>query len=282
MCENVYHYTNFSSFAGMFAENFTGNLWLFDARQMNDKSEIKKFTDEIIRKTKEILSCETQRNSLNDVYHQYMLHHETTTYVMSFSSKHDDASQWQIYGNKGAGISIGFNKHYLEEFVHKCCLRNCPGRLQTVFYFIPKDHELPDILADFMKTGNDSTHTFENLNEAIQCMFACGASFKDPSFNSEVETRIAITWPIKQSNVHYQCTPTKIKKYYCLPWTKCFNPIPNEENWIDNFNYDDLITEILIGPCSTQSIDVLKEYLKDHKFEKLADKVYKSKCPLQV
>lgn len=230
MCQNVYHYTNFSAFAGMFDKDFTGNFWLFDARQMNDTKEIINFTDEIIRKTKKILSCPSKQNELDNAYHEYQSKNDTTSYVMSFSSKHDDASQWQIYGNNGAGISIGFNTHYLEEFAHKGCLRKHPERLQKVFYCIPEDHELPDILAEFINTGKDSTDTFKDLDEAIQCMFACGASFKNPSFNSETETRLVITWPTDSSYIHYQCTPTKIKKYYCLPWTKSFDFLDGEKN----------------------------------------------------
>jgi len=44
---------------------------------------------------------------------------------------------------------------------------------------------------------------------------------------------------------------------------------------------DEAITELIIGPESTQSVPILQDYLRDMGYKKLAEKVTHSACPLR-
>ena len=45
---------------------------------------------------------------------------------------------------------------------------------------------------------------------------------------------------------------------------------------------EDLVTEIIIGPDSTQSVAIFQDYLRDHGLNRLAGRVSLSDCPLRV
>ena len=45
---------------------------------------------------------------------------------------------------------------------------------------------------------------------------------------------------------------------------------------------EDLITELIIGPDSTQSAAIFQDYLRDHGLNRLAGRVSLSDCPLRV
>ena len=50
----------------------------------------------------------------------------------------------------------------------------------------------------------------------------------------------------------------------------------------ESYNFlEDLITELIIGPESTQSTSILQDYLQDHGLTKLAAREYLSNCPLR-
>ena len=45
---------------------------------------------------------------------------------------------------------------------------------------------------------------------------------------------------------------------------------------------EDLVTELIIGPDSTQSAVIFQDYLRDHGLNRLAERVSLSDCPLRV
>ena len=45
---------------------------------------------------------------------------------------------------------------------------------------------------------------------------------------------------------------------------------------------EDLITELIIGPDSTQSAAIFQDYLRDNGLARLAERVSLSDCPLRV
>jgi phosphoribosylformimino-5-aminoimidazole carboxamide ribonucleotide (ProFAR) isomerase len=68
-------------------------------------------------------------------------------------------------------------------------------------------------------------------------------------------------------------TEERIKKYYPLDLKSMCREI--------GVGLEDLISEIIIGPESTQSVSILQDYLRDHGLHELAGHVSFSNCPLR-
>lgn len=114
------------------------------------------------------------------------------------------------------------------------------------------------------------------MRRAMREAWACSVSFKHPSFSSEYETRLVVS-PFEKEELHvrpcYHVSKERIKKYYPLNLkTMC------EEIGI---GMEDLVTEIIIGPDSTQSVSIFQDYLRDNGLKTLAERVSLSDCPLR-
>ena len=93
---------------------------------------------------------------------------------------------------------------------------------------------------------------------------------------SEHETRL-IVMPFEVKNFEikpqYHVTKDRIKKYYPLNLdSMCLTA---------GVNIEDLIIEIMIGPESTQSAPILRDYLQDLGLNRLAEYISNSNCPLR-
>lgn len=102
------------------------------------------------------------------------------------------------------------------------------------------------------------------------------ASFKHPSFSSEHEIRLVIMpfdTPGFDLKPKYHVARERIKKYYSLDLDKMCQRA--------GITIEDLITEIIIGPESTQSIPILHDYLQDAGLMRLAENICYSDCPLR-
>ena len=71
----------------------------------------------------------------------------------------------------------------------------------------------------------------------------------------------------------YHVTIERIKKYYPLDLMSMCRKI--------GIGLEDLISEIIIGPESTQSQSILQDYLRDNGLKGLAERVSLSSCPLR-
>ena len=69
-------------------------------------------------------------------------------------------------------------------------------------------------------------------------------------------------------------TKERIKKYYPLDLQVMCEEI--------GIGLEDLVTEIIIGPDSTQSMVSFHDYLQDNGLRGLAERVSLSDCPLRV
>ena len=68
-------------------------------------------------------------------------------------------------------------------------------------------------------------------------------------------------------------TKERIKKYYPLDLQVMCEEI--------GIGLEDLVTEIIIGPDSTQSMVIFQDYLRDNGLRGLAERVSLSDCPLR-
>jgi hypothetical protein len=72
----------------------------------------------------------------------------------------------------------------------------------------------------------------------------------------------------------YHITKERIKKYYPLDLSAMCEKI--------GIGIEDLVTEMIIGPDSTQSLAMFQDYLRDNGLQKLAERVSLSDCPLRT
>lgn len=72
----------------------------------------------------------------------------------------------------------------------------------------------------------------------------------------------------------YHVSKERIKKYYPLDLNAMCQRV--------GIGLEDLITELIIGPDSTQSAAIFQDYLRDHGLNRLAGRVSLSDCPLRV
>lgn len=170
-------------------------------------------------------------------------------YICSFSQKGDDLYQWNSYGSKGEGYSLGFRKEYLEDLVKKDgvnfiaqCIYDEKKQLELILSFIK---ESPGKVNKFFQSYNDfanlilNTHSDQQRkleSDMLEQIYYLLAKIKYPSFDAEEEFRIIIPdledprWPIK----YRQGRSTKI------PYIEFPLRIANEKLKID---------KIIIGPA---------------------------------
>ena len=107
--------------------------------------------------------------------------------------------------------------------------------------------------------------------------WACSVSFKHPSFRSEYEMRLVVS-PFEKEGLDiqpcYHVSKERIKKYYPLDLKGMCERI--------GIDVEDLVTELIIGPDSTQSAAIFQDYLRDQGLNRLAQRVSLSDCPLRV
>ena len=246
-----------------------------NVRNMNDAAEMQLFMNGIFRAVERELEAERAdeklgklrelAKELNKKYFDY------AAYAACFSTYRDDASQWERYANRGKGVCLGIDRSVLERMTGGAIT------LQKVYYQDDVDtHPLVKKLYDLTMSEEIITEDNPALKAALADCWRNSASFKHPSFSSEHEVRRvvmpfgAVDFDVKP---RYHVTKDRIKKYYPLDLDAMCEKAGS--------SLEDLITEIIVGPESTQSLPIIRDYLKDLSFPELAERVYMSDCPLR-
>ena len=253
----LYHYTDYLAFHGILKDR---ELRVNNVRNMNDAAELEaERADEKLGKLRELA------NELNKKYFDY------AAYAACFSTYRDDASQWERYANRGKGVCLGIDRSVLERMTGGAIT------LQKVYYQDDVDtHPLVKKLYDLTMSEEIITEDNPALKAALADCWRNSASFKHPSFSSEHEVRLVVM-PFGAADFdvkpRYHVTKDRIKKYYPLDLDAMCEKA--------GVSLEDLITEIIVGPESTQSLPIIRDYLKDLSFPELAERVYMSDCPLR-
>ena len=197
---------------------------------------------------------------------------EYSAYAACFSFHRDDAAQWERYGNRGRGICIAFQREHLEKIAQD------PLSLQAVFYQNNMaGHPMVEVFCKLIRDGEELSGDNPAVKKAMCDAWACSVSFKHPSFRSEYEMRLVVA-PFEREDLHirpcYHITKERIKKYYPLDLSAMCEKI--------GIGIEDLVTEMIIGPDSTQSLAMFQDYLQDNGLQKLAGRVSLSDCPLRT
>ena len=265
----LYHYTDFQAVDGILRQ---AQLRVNNVLRMNDSAEMRHFMDRLCAAVARRLEDDGDKAGAGRVrwLFQEELKKEYSAFAACFSFHRDDAAQWERYGNRGRGVCIAFRRDYLEKMA--------VGALSLQMVFYRNDmagHPMVDVFYRLIKEGADLAG--EELRRAMCDAWACSVSFKHPSFRSEYEMRLVVS-PFEKEDLEvqpcYHVSKERIKKYYPLDLNAmCARA---------GITLDDLITELIIGPDSTQSMAIFQDYLRDNGLAGLAERVSLSDCPLRT
>lgn len=264
----LYHYTSISAIYGMFLNK---EIWLGNVLNMNDKAELLYLPDKIEKALKKELPEKKKdidnyfdeiREKIKEKYH----------YTFCLTKYKDDATMWERYADNGAGVCITFNIANFLNVVKKIGVI----ALNEVFYETKaENHDHYKILKIFFETGK--LDEFNNIESQKENLIATSTVHKHPSFSSEREYRTITLLDRKNYDNEYCTTDfintgSNIKKFLKIKYGKiCSN---------EKIDFQDLFEDILIGPRSKQNVNDFKNFCIDCGFYKLAEKIYKSDCPL--
>lgn len=270
--EILYHYTDFQAFDGILR---CTQLRVNNILNMNDAAEMRHFMRGLCSAIVERLEQDGPREAIPAVEKLFReeLNRDFTysAYAACFSFHRDDAAQWERYGNRGRGICIAFQSRYLERMATGAL------SLQQVFYQDDmKDHALVGIFCRLIQNGTPLSAEAPEIKAVLRDAWICSVAFKHPSFWSEHEMRLVV-FPFEKEDFHvqpcYHITVERIKKYYPLNLLEMCKKI--------GIGLEDLVCELIIGPESTQSPEILQDYLHDNGLHRLAGRVCLSNCPLR-
>ncbi len=266
----LYHYTDFQALDGILRH---AQLRVNNVLRMNDSAEMRHFMDRLCAAVSHRLEEEGRPDQAGRVRVLFReeLKKEYSAFAACFSFHRDDAAQWERYGNRGRGVCIAFRRDCMER-VAKGALS-----LQLVFY---RDdmagHPMVETFCALARAGGPLSPEDPGVKEAMREAWACSVSYKHPSFSSEYEMRLVVS-PFEKAEFDvrpcYHITKERIKKYYPLDLRAMCREI--------GVGLEDLVEEIIIGPDSTQSAAILRDYLRDNGLSSLAERVSLSECPLR-
>ncbi|MCI8996245.1 MAG: DUF2971 domain-containing protein [Lachnospiraceae bacterium] len=268
----LYHYTDFQALDGILR---CAQLRVNNVLNMNDAAEMRLFMtglcDAVMKRLKK--EGDQERGGKVRLLFQEELKKEFfySAYAACFSLYRDDAAQWERYGNRGRGVCIAFRGDYLEKMAEG------ELSLQTVFYQDDMtEHHLVDVFYRLVKGETKIKGDNPRIKGAMKAAWIQSVVFKHPSFSSEKEVRLVVS-PFEKEYFDvepcYHVTIERIKKYYPLDLMSMCRKI--------GIGLEDLISEIIIGPESTQSQSILQDYLRDNGLKGLAERVSLSSCPLR-
>ena len=266
----LYHYTDFQALDGILR---CAQLRVNNVLRMNDSAEMKHFMNRLCAAAVDRLEGEgsgEQARRLQALFREE-LKKEYSAFAACFSFHRDDAAQWERYGNRGRGVCIAFRRECLQRLARGAL------SLQAVFYWDDMaGHPMVERFCGLARSGGALTAENEAVRAAMREAWACSVSFKHPSFASEYEMRLVVA-PFEKGDFGiepcYHVSRERIKKYYPLNL--------REMCAAAGIELSDLVVELIIGPESTQSPAIFRDYLRDNGLGNLADRVAMSECPLR-
>lgn len=268
----LYHYTDFHALNGILCDR---ELRVNNVLNMNDAEEMQLFMRGIFSAVQQRLEAGGELEKAWQLQKMYETLKkdcfEYSAYAACFSSYRDDAAQWERYANRGTGVCLGMRREILQKMTGGAI------SMQQVFYQDDmKTHPLVGIIHDLVLESSEFSENNTALWDRVREAWRNSASFKHPSFSSEHEIRLVVM-PFNAEDFdvkpRYHVARERIKKFYPLNLDIMCRKA--------NVTIEELISEIIIGPQSTQSLPILQDYLRDLSFEELATHVCLSDCPLR-
>lgn len=266
--ETLYHYTSMNVLNNII-RNDNPQLWFSEASFLNDKRELLDFIDNLKEAVKKAISSDNiQKYDMffKKVYAKIPQHYP---YIFCFSKSEDDVAQWERYADNAKGVCLEFDTANLIKFLR--CM-DSPSVLQDVFYdYDTRQHEHTENVKYLLETGKPP-NGFENEEILINNIIATSPAYKHKSFRAEDEVR-AIILDLFNDKPEFECPSNIIKKVVKVDVKSICSKA--------GIQIEDLIVGIVIAPRSSQNLVVLQEYLKSKGYNKLANNVRRSECPLR-
>lgn len=268
----LYHYTDFVALDSILR---CAELRLNNILNMNDASEMRLFMNGLCRAVCQRLEDQGHAESAQGVKRLFAQELKKefaySAYAACFSLWRDDAAQWERYGHGGRGVCIAFYGDVLEK------LTGGVLSLQTVFYQEDMSgHELVEVFLRLCQARENLTAADPDVQSALNEAWVASAAFKHPSFSCENEVRLVVS-PFDREyfseQPRYHVSPERIKKYYPLNLRRMCSR--------NGLRTEELISEIIVGPESGQSLPIFQDYLRDRGLCDLAQRVSLSDCPLR-
>lgn len=265
--KSLWHYTSFPALDGILNKK---EIWFGSATNVNDAKEVIGFIDNLKQNIENGLTqnnikpkCDVDK-IFKEIYDRTSQKH---LFMFCLSQALDDAAQWDRYADYGRGVAIEFNTEALHNLLYY------HGMIIGEQYYTQetRDHELYKLLSSYISTG--ILEGFSNLDGFIDNLALCAFIHKDPAFAAEKEIRIA-PYFVKDNDSHIDYkTFNIIKEVYVLN----LNKLLEEEK----MKMEDIISSIIIGPRSLQSKRDLENYCRHLGYDKLAQNIKISDCPLR-
>ena len=265
--KTLWHYTSFPALDGILRKK---EIWFGSATNVNDATEVIGFIDNLKQNIKNSITqnnikptCDVDK-IFKEIYDRTSQKH---LFMFCLSQALDDAAQWDRYADYGRGVAIEFNTEALHNLLYY------HGMIIGEQYYTQetRDHELYKLLSSYISTG--ILEGFSNLDGFIDNLVLCAFIHKHPTFTAEKEIRIAPYFVNdNDSHIGYQ-TFNIIKEVYVLK----LNEVLEKEN----MHMEDIISSIIIGPRSLQSKRDLENYCRHLGYDKLAQNIKISDCPLR-
>ena len=259
LSEKLYHYTTIGALFDILSNR---ELWLSNARNVNDKKDCLVFIDAI-----SALLKEESPEYADKIDKELIIIKENFKfpYLFCLSGKPDDAGMWERYADNANGVCLEFDtRSIFKRFWWRAFL-------EPVLYAFPtNEHYGYKFFKDYIGERNELKH-FLNEKDLFSYLKVSGYIFKHVSFVSEDEFRVIMDESMFDMNVKIECKKTKEK----------INEVMIVDLEGNKVTTENLITGITIGPRSQQNLEDLRSFLKKLGLIKLADNIRKSSCPLR-
>lgn len=269
----LYHYCPLSTLLSIIESM---ELWLGRTAYMNDTQEVYYFINNLnncLQKTLPKNKLQRCNTIFKEVDRQIL---EESRYAFCLSELYDDAAQWERYSDNACGVSLGFNPTVLIALIHNIPLTFT----QVVYGYDPMNHDVYKVLKEYIE-NNPFIDDFRKVDGIISNMLACAIKYKHASFSSEQEWRVGT---LLSDNNSSQFCPDFRQDFKLMSNGSIRSVVVLDlKSRCSQFEiaFDDLFDNIIIGPRSKQSVGEFQGYLKKLGHDKLAEKVYKSTCPLR-
>ncbi len=189
----LWHYTTVDS---MFEIIESRQIWMSDARYLNDKSEIfgaYKTIQKVCKKISKSLHPVLQR-ALSDSLIELKEQKQPCIFVTSFSKASDSLSQWKGYANQRNGVSIGFRA---TKFKQSTPLNPNSTLLVKVIYSNEDKEAMIRVFLDRLSQFVQQLKTHKGLDSLLSTSISsyfsiCMISFKAECWREECEIRLVI------------------------------------------------------------------------------------------
>ncbi|EKJ87024.1 Protein of unknown function (DUF2971) [Leptospira meyeri] len=272
--EVVYHYCSLDSFTKIIE---SGKLFLSHHSAMNDLSDTRLFFHLLYQKAQTIVN-QSNREILNDFLH-FFEQNLRDYFIACFSKEPDVLSQWNMYGDQGRGVAIGFytkNLYVKPQIPSYTIDSKTLSGIFPIEYISETQDDLVDDLINLVLKGffNDFPPNVERL--VLQK--------KHRSFNQEEEIRIVeIQDPRTNLNPDFVGLRTRyVGDHFNFRIKNNRELIPYRTHQFksnEDPNYE--LESIWLGPENRTKENILYLFLNKHRIS-LKNKIHYSKSPFTL